>query len=153
MTCRLIACLLLAGIGALGQTLRMTPVSGAPGESIAVRILLDAPPEQSPATLQWEVVFPAQILEVSTPVADAGAAAQSSGKFLTCVERNSYTQVCILTGGKKPIANGAIATVHWKIRASAKAGTTSIKVTKAQGVTTDLRQLDVKDANTVVTIQ
>ena len=152
MTWHVIACSVLTAICAFGQSLQVSSVSGKPGDSVVVRITLDAPPEKSPSTLQWEFVFPAQLLDVDQPAVERGTAGQSSGKSLTCAERNSYTRVCILTGGQKPIANGLIATVHLKIRPTAKAGTTSIKVGKAQGVTLDLKQLDIKDAEAMVTI-
>lgn len=152
MTWSVLACSVFTAICTFGQSLQITSVAGKPGDSVAVRIILDSQPEKSPATLQWEFVFPAQLLEFDQPAVERGTAAQSSGKSLTCAERNSYTQVCILTGGQRPIANGVIATAHLKIRANAKAGTTSIKVGKVQGVTSDLKQFDIKDAEAIVTI-
>ncbi len=90
-----IGCLLLSALPVLGQALRVSSVSGAPGEKIAVVVSLD-PAGQSPATLKWRTIFPAQLLEPDGSGPEAGGAAKESGKSLTCAPREAYSYVCVL---------------------------------------------------------
>lgn len=153
MTHPVLVCSLLTLVSACGQSLQVTPVSGAPGGTISIDLSLDAPADRKPSALQWELIFPAQLLELSKPPADPGPAVQGSGKTLTCASRNDYTEVCILAGGSGTIPNGSIATIHLKVRTEAKPGTTTVKFTKVQGVTSDLRPLPFKDLDAVITIR
>ena len=148
-----LACLFLISFGASAQSLHLSSASGAPGEDIFVRISLDSPPGRSPATLQWELVFPAQILELRKPAVEQSPAVRSAGKSLTCAERSTYAQVCILAGGQRPIANGVIAFVRLKIRADAKTGMINIRAVKVQGAAPDLKLLHVNDAEATITIR
>jgi hypothetical protein len=135
-----------------GQALQVSSVSGAPGEKVELVISLDSPAGSAPAALQWETIFPAQILEDGGNGPEAGRAASDSGKSLTCTRRKTYSYACILVGGQKPVANGPIAIVHFKIRSEAHAGTAVVRVEKAEGATADLKQLTLKDAEGIVTI-
>lgn len=153
MTYPVLVCLLLTVVSACGQSLQVTPVSGAPGETVTIELSLDAPADRKPSALQWELVYPAQLLELGRPAADPGSAARGSGKTLTCADRNAYTEVCILAGGSDTIPNGSIAAIYLKIRAEAKPGTTTVKFAKVQGVTADLRPLPFKDLDAVITIR
>lgn len=153
MIYRKLGCLLLGVVFASGQSLNIKPVSGAPGENITIEISLEVPPDRKPSALQWELVFPAQLLEPEQPPAELGVAVKDSGKNLTCAGRNAYTQVCILAGGQKNIPNGIITTFQLKIRSEAKAGATTVKVSKAQGVTSELKPLAFKDVDAPITIR
>ena len=153
MTGPTLACLLLTVIGASGQSLQVTPASGAPGENTTIEISMDAPSDRKPSAVQWEFVFPAQLLELTKPAVKPGSAAQNSGKTLTCADRNTYTEACILAGGSNAIPNGIIATIYLKIRPEAKPGTTTVKIGKIQGVTSDLKPLIFKDLDAVITIR
>ncbi|MGC4053237.1 MAG: hypothetical protein QM757_28370 [Paludibaculum sp.] len=153
MTHSALICLLLTMVSVSGQSLQVAPASGSPGDNITIEIALDAPAGQRPSALQWDFVFPAQLLELRQPLAEAGSAAQNSGKTITCAGRNAYTESCILAGGPETIPNGTIAAIHLKIRAEAKPGTATIKFGKIQGVTPDLRPLPFKDLDAVITIR
>ena len=146
------ACLIVCSLPGCGQTLHVSPVEGAPGQSVAVEISLDSPKGKAPATLQWVTVFPAQLLEMESRGPEAGRAAKDSGKTVTCAERKPYSHVCILTGGKGPIANGPIATFHFKIRTNAPPGTSAVRIEGAQGVTLNLQTVSLKDDKGTVTI-
>ena len=135
-----------------GQSLQVSPVSGAPGEKVDLVISLDSPVRSAPAALQWEIIFPAQILEDGGAGPEAGRAASDSGKSLTCAKRKTYSYACILVGGQKPVGNGPIAIFHFKIRSEAHAGTSVVRVEKAEGATADLKQLTLKDAEGIVTV-
>src|SRR5690242_5641323 len=105
-----------AALPVWGQALQVSPVSGAPGEKVDLLISLDSRPGSAPAALQWEIIFPAQILEDGAAGPEAGRAARDAGKSLTCAKRKTYSYACILVGGQKPVGNGPVAIFHFKIR-------------------------------------
>ena len=140
--CRASLAFALAGLPVVGQALHVSSVSGSPAEKISVEIFLSSPVKESPDTLKWETIFPAQLLVVvGSP--EAGSAAKESGKSLTCELRETYSCVCILAGGQKPIANGLIARFAFEIRADAHPGTANIRISKVEAVTKELKTLVV----------
>jgi hypothetical protein len=133
--------LLLGALPVFGQALHVSSVSGVPGEKIAVDLSLDSPAGHAPAALKWVTVFPARLLELESKGPDVGSSAKKSGKSVTCAMREAYSYVCVLAGGPEPIANGLIATFHFKIRADAHPGTSVVKIDQVDAVTTDLKTL------------
>jgi hypothetical protein len=148
-----LASLFFAALPVCGQILQVSSVSGAPGEKVELVISLNSPAGSAPLALQWEIIFPAQILEEGGNGPETGRAASDSGKSLTCNRRKTYSYVCILVGSQKPVANGPIAIVHLKIRTEARGGTTVVRVERAEAATADLKKLTVKDAEGTVTIR
>lgn len=139
-------CIALGSLSASGQALHVSSVSGSPGEKIGIEISLVSAAKESPDTLKWETIFPAQLLEVvSSP--EAGSAAKESGKSLTCTLRESYSYVCILAGGQKAIANGLIARFAFKIRADAHPATANIHINKVDAVTKELKSLKLSGSD------
>ena len=135
----------LAG-SAVCQALNVSSVSGSPGDKIAIEISLVSNVRESPETLKWETIFPAQLLEaVGGP--EAAVAAKESGKSLTCTQREPYLYVCILAGGQKPIANGAIAKFRFRIRADAHSGTANVRTGKVEAVTRDLKTVNLSGSD------
>ena len=135
-----------------GQILQMSSVSGAPGEKVDLAISLDSPAKSAAAAIQWEIIFPAQMLENGGAGPEAGRAASDAGKSLTCAKRKEYSYACILVGGQKPVGSGPIAIFHFRIRSEAHAGTSVVRVEKAEGATADLKQFALKDAEGTVTV-
>lgn len=137
---------LLAAIlvcGARGQALNIRPAQGARGEGVAIEVALDSAPADGPATIKWELVYPAQLLEADLQGPEIGSAAQAAAKSLTCVPRGSYSYVCILTGGAKPVSNGPVAKFPFKIRKDARTGETVLRLTKITAVDKDSKTLIV----------
>jgi len=136
----------LAGPPAVGQALQVSSVAGSPGDKIAIEISLVSTVRESPETLKWETIFPAQLLEtVGSP--EAGNAAKEAGKSLTCTQREPYLYVCILAGGQKPIANGPIARFPFRIRADAHPGTANVRASKVEAVTKDLKTVKLSGSD------
>jgi hypothetical protein len=136
----------------LGQVFHLSPVTGAPGEEVSVEISLGAS-GTAPKALKWEVVFPAQVLELKGDGPETGGAATDSGKSLQCAPRNQYSYVCNLSGGPDPIASGPIAIFHFKVRNTAKEGAVTIRIERAVAVTENSKDLTLDDAEGTVTIQ
>lgn len=138
--------LVLAVLRVDGQALHVSSVSGSPGEEISIEISLTSSAGESPDTLKWETIFPAQLLEmIGSP--EAGSAATDSGKSLTCTQRESYSYICILAGGQKPIANGPIARFAFRIRPDAHPGTAIIRGGKVEAVTRDLKTVKLSGSD------
>jgi hypothetical protein len=137
----------------LGQVFRVSSVTSAPGEKVRLEISLDSATARALSALKWEVVFPAQLLEIEGDGPEIGGAAMDSGKSLTCAGRKPYSYVCILFGGQNPVANGPIAIFHFKIRTTAEAGTTAVRIERAEAVTVDSKELTLDNAEGTVTIR
>jgi hypothetical protein len=137
----------------LAELLHVSSVTSAPGEKVRLDISLDSAATRAPKALKWEVVFPAQLLELEGDGPEIGSAAMDSGKSLTCSRRKSYSDFCTLSGGQNPVANGPIAIFHFKIRATAEAGTTAVRIERAEAVTVDSKELTLNNAEGTVTIR
>ena len=147
------SCIFLCALPVFGQTLRVSSVSAAPGQKISVDISLDSAAGEAPATLKWEAVFPAELLEPESSGPTVGSAAKDAGKSLTCARRQAYSYVCILAGGQKPIANGPIAVLRFQIRAEARSGTSTVRIEQVEAVTKDLKTLKLSGVEGQVVIR
>jgi hypothetical protein len=148
-----LACLVLGCLPALGQTSGVSHVTKAPGEQVTLEISADSQPARAPIALQWEVVFPAQLMEMEGDAPQIGSAAADSGKSLHCMARKAYAYVCTLSGGQNPIANGSIAIFHFKIRAAAEARMTTLKIESAEATTVDSKKWTLNDTEAIVIIR
>lgn len=134
--------LLLGILPLAGQELSVSSASGRPGETVQVEILLKAPRTQPPWTLKWDTVFPAQLVDpAGAPV--PSDAVKGAGRTLTCTQRQSYSYVCILTGGNKALASGPVAVFRFKIRPDAHAGTFAIRPDHIDAVDQDLKKVKI----------
>jgi hypothetical protein len=145
--------LVLGCLPVLSQTPHVSSVTKAPGEMVTLEISADSQPSRAPVALKWEVVFPAQLMEMEGGVPELGSAAMDSGKSIHCAPRKSYAYVCTLSGGQKPIGNGLIAIYHFKIVTTAAAGTTNITIEKAESTTADSKKWTLNDTEVIVIIK
>lgn len=137
-----LACLLLGGaLSVQAQTLRIGSVSGSSGDGVELSVLMDSPSALIPSVVKWELIFPAQLLEIDGGGPEAGSVARQFGKSLTCRLRQSYAFVCILVGGQQPIRNGPIATFRFKIRDGARTGSSVVRIDQVEAATKDLQPL------------
>ena len=131
----------------------MSSVTKAPGEKVTLEISAYSEPARAPVALEWEVVFPAQLMEMDGGAPEIGKAALDSGKSLQCTARKPYSYVCLLSGGQNPIADGRIAIYHFKIRTTAWAGTTTFRIENAESTTADSRKWTLNDIEATVIIR
>jgi hypothetical protein len=136
-----------------GQVLHVSSVTSAPGEKVRIEISLDSAGARAPAALKWEVVFPAQLLELEGDEPETGSAAMDSAKLLRCARQNAYSCFCTLSGGQNPVSNGPIAIFHFKTRTAAEAGTTAVRIERAAAVAADSKELTLNNAEGAVTIR
>jgi hypothetical protein len=133
--------------------LAQTPVTKAPGDKVTLEVSADSQPTRAPIALKWEVVFPAQLMEMEAGAPQIGSAAKDSGKTLECTARRPYAYVCIVSGGQKPIGDGPVAIYHFQIRATAKAGTASLKIQEAESTTADSKKWLLNNTEAIIVIR
>lgn len=135
-----------------GPELRISSVEGRPGDTVKVEVLIKSPPDRGTVAIEWEIIVPAQVLElVGAP--EIGSAAADSGKALSCSVQKSYLYECRVEGGEKPIADGPIATFRFNISADAEPKTTVLRIEKARAIGSDQRRSTLSRAKGTVTIR
>lgn len=139
-----------------GPTLRLSAVTGAPGELVEAEILLASPSGKEPLGLQWNILLPSSQLSLEDGIR-LGPAAKDAGKSLRCsdkkTEGGTRTLICILSGGQKPIQNGAIALLKLRIPPAAKPGTAKVRIEHSLAVSKDLKGISVQVAEGDVVIR
>jgi len=137
----------------LGQSPQSSSVTKSPGETVTFEIRQESASPKAPVALEWEVVFPAQLMEMESTAPETGTAAKDSGKTLECSQRKSYVYACVLSGGPNPLAKGVIAVFRFKIFPTAAAGRALIRVEKAVATMADSKVVTWNTAEAVVTIR
>jgi hypothetical protein len=143
--------MILVCLRVLGQTSPVSSVTKAPGEQVTLEISANSRPGGAPVGLKWEVIFPAQLMDLEG--SEIGSAAMDSGKSLQCTSQRPYSNACILSGGQKPIANGPIAIFHFRIRTTAQPGRISLRTDRAESTTADSKALPLNDTEAIVIIR
>lgn len=134
------------------QTSAISSVTKSPGDKVTLEIVAKSDPKRAPVALHWDVIFPEQLMEmVGDP--EAGSAALKSGKSLQCRVRNPHAYGCVLSGGPNLIADGQIAIFHFRIRTTAVAGKTALRIERAVTTTVDSKILSLDDTEAIVIIR
>lgn len=150
---------ILASASAWAQTLLIPPSMVPRGGSGSLLLTLESPAGKAPLALQWEFTFPPN---VAVDLADivAGSAAESAQKALTCraVARTKdggqgSVYGCILAGGQKPLANGPIAIVRYRVPPEIRQIAEKVRVGKAIGVTADLKSVELASTQAAITVK
>jgi hypothetical protein len=147
-----LAYLVLCCLPVLGQTSRGSSVTKAPGELVTLQIFATSQPARAPMALKWEIVFPAQLMDLEGE-AETGTAARDSGKSLECKPRKPYSFSCYLSGGKNTIGDGQIAVFHFRIGTTAAAGKTVLRVEKAAATMADGKEEMLNSTESIVIIR
>ena len=151
--------LALASTGLWAQALSIPPSLVTRGSSGSLLLILDSPPGKAPVALQWQFTFPPN---VSVDLADliAGSAAESGQKALTCrgvgdakEAAKSAVYGCILAGGQKPIPNGPIVIVRYRVPREIRQIPEKVRVGKIVGVTADLKAIEMGAVEAAVVIK
>ncbi|MBZ5575255.1 MAG: hypothetical protein LAP40_01690 [Acidobacteriia bacterium] len=146
-----LACLMLACLPLFAQTSGVLPVTKAPGDEVTLEVSATSQPANAPIVLKWDVIFPAQVMDLET--VDPGSAATHSGKSLQCTARKPYLYACVLSGGQNPIENGLIVTYRFKIKSTAPAGSTTLRVENAESTTADSKKWTLNPTGTIVIVR
>jgi hypothetical protein len=151
--------LVLASTGLWAQSLSIPPSTVTRGASGSLLLTLESPPGKAPAALQWEFTFPPNVVVDLADIA-AGSSAESAQKALTCrsVEKTKdagqgSVYGCILAGGQKPIPNGPVAAVRYRVPLEIRQIAEKVRVGKAIGATADLKRVEFEGAQAVITVK
>jgi hypothetical protein len=150
---RSVVWLFIGTIAGSAQTLTIAPVHTSPGAEFQVEISLTSPAGKAPPILKWDTIFPAQLLDVVGSGPEAGNAGKDSGKSIACAMQKPYSYTCVLFGGEKPIENGVIATIRFKVHADVPPGKIAIRVQKIESATVDFKRFNLDDAEGSVEIR
>lgn len=151
--------LVVACAGLWAQSLSIPPSTVTRGASGQLLLTLESPQGKAPLALQWEFTFPPNMVVEVADIA-AGSAAESAQKALTCraVERTKdggqgSVYGCILAGGQKPIPNGPVAAVRYRVPLEIRQITEKVRVGKAIGASADLKRVELEGAQAVITVK
>jgi hypothetical protein len=144
---------------ALGQTLK-APVSEAKVQEPQVfAVQLESPQGKAPTALQWELAIP-PVLEVAPADITAGKAAESAGKSVSCAAKPGKTSTaeplrfaCILAGGVKPIDNGVVASVRYRVRTATDGAPIRVGIENILAVFLDLREFKLPNIDAVIRVR
>ena len=147
----LVLCLMAGCLTAAGQA--SPSITRARGESFTLEVRYAALPAVTLTALKWDIIFPAQLMDLEGDAPEAGPSALASGKTLQCNLIKPYLYTCLLFGGQKPLGDGAAALFHFKIRTTVDPVASKLRLQDADASTADLKRVTLKDAEASVTIQ
>ena len=131
--------------------LRVVPGAASPGDQISVEVVFQSLPGKELFGLAWELVVPAQVLElVDGP--ETGRSVEDSDKVVNCSLQKSYLYACMLPGDQKPVVSGAIAVFRFKIRSGVQPRTTTLRIEKIEATTVDGRRSPLRDSEATVIV-
>ena len=142
---------LAAALPLAAQTPAKPPLVKAPGDPVTLQLFANSLPDRAPLGLQWEVVYPAQLMDLEGKP-EAGRAAVNSGESIECKPRKEYSFICVLSGGSKPIGDGQIAVFHFRIHADAISGKVTLRIQSASARQKDNSEATLKNTESVFII-
>jgi hypothetical protein len=114
---------------------------------------------KAPVALQWEFTFPPNVVVDLEDIA-AGSAAESVEKALTCRAvgkakdaGQSSVYACILAGGQKPIPNGPIAAVRYRVPLEIRQIPEKVRVGKVVGATANLKKIEIEGPQAAIVVK
>ena len=146
--CRTASLLWCAGLW--GQSVSLSTISSQDGSSGSILLKLDSPSGKAPVALQWNFSLP-PCVTVEPSDLNAGSAAESADKTLTCAASNpkppggGTIYRCILYGGEKPISNGTVATVLYRVAKNSARSSDKISARNVLGVSADTKPIPMAD--------
>jgi hypothetical protein len=137
--------------GASAQTLQVLPQNAIAGEWVVLEIAFQPAAGPALTAVQWELEIPVSALDLDgAPLTRAPLAVKDAGKSVNCAvsERSAERLLlpCILAGGQKTIPAGTMVLLSVKIGPGARPGAARIRLRKAIGVTSDLKQVSIEAA-------
>lgn len=143
---------------AAGQTLSLSSAAGKAGDWVTVEIAWRPSPGPAVVALQWDTAIPSGHSEFENQVITrAVLAVKDAGKSLNCLVAGATSEArrlrCILAGAETAIPTGTIVLMALKLSPTAQPGAARIRAEHILGVTRDLKQVPLADAEGTVTIR
>jgi len=147
----LVTGLLLVSGRLAAQTVRVPDSNAQPGVTVEVPIELESKPGQEPLGLQWTIKCDPPLTLVSQRIAPA---ARDAGKDVRCALRKSpaNSTICLLSGGQKPIANGAVALLVFETSGKGQNGRAKIRIEDVLAVSNKAKSVPVAAADGSITV-
>jgi len=148
----------LAGSVIYGQALSVSSPTATAGMPVVVDISLQgAGNATQPSALEWTITYPAADLAITTAGPTVDPELRDAGKFLTCRggwEKGAriYSYRCMLAGGKEPIREGTVASLHFQVKRTAKPGPRPFELANPKAVTAAAKPMHLTKANGVLAI-
>jgi len=138
------------------QSVQMPPSKAAEGGFGSLLITLKSPAGMETVALQWKLAVPAEVIIEPEDIL-AGSAAESAAKSITCAvaEKNAASGSrygCILAGGQKPLQDGPVAVIRYKIRERARTGVVTVRMEDILGVSAGLKKIEMANVEGRITI-
>jgi hypothetical protein len=140
------------------QRLHLTSTAGSPGDQVSVTISLTSPRgQEQPSSLQWELTVPINQISLVDENLVPGREVQAAGKSIACrIKTKSVTvqtSICLVYGGREPIADGVVALLKLKVAADAQPRPAQIRIDRAVAVLKDLKRIPMEPVETTVRIR
>jgi hypothetical protein len=159
---RIMRCLIILAFYSplLAQSFQIVPSTAPHGGAGSLLITLTSPAGKEPVALQWKIALGSEVAAEPTDIV-AGDAATTAGKAATCAlalkpvpEHLAF--VCVLVGGQKPIANGTIFRLKYKIKPKTTPQTLAVRISDGLAVlqhASQLQQVDIPPAEGTITVR
>ena len=143
--------LMCLSVGLLsGQYLSVPPSTASLNTAGAFAVFLNAPSDQAPLGLQWDLLIP-PVISVRVQDITIGKEARAVGKSITCALRQAtkntrltrYT--CIVAGGRVPLSDGPVAQVQYRAQWDLKGDPALVEIENVLGVSRDLQPIRMPD--------
>jgi hypothetical protein len=122
----------------LSQTFQIVPSLAPSGGAGSLLVTFNSQPGKEPVALQWKITLGT---EVTAAAGDfiVGDAAKLADKAVVCAPATkpaepSLTYGCILSGGTKPVANGTIFLLKYKVKEKAAPHTVVVRISEGMAV-------------------
>ena len=142
----------------LAQAFRVAPSHTDLQTPGVFSLTLDAPAGKTPVALQWEFWVP-PVIAISPADITISPEAESARKSLTCAARTNKPDrqrgtrfTCVLAGGKNPIENGPIASIHYRAQWDTKGVPVRVSVEDVLGVSADLKRIPILGVDQIIDI-
>lgn len=147
----------LCTVPLFGQSVQLSSVPASRGGSVTIELRLASPAGKELVALQWETRFPNSYLTLDQAGPVMGDAAKAAGKLLRCAARGekkspNSSYLCILAGGQKPIANGTLAILSFRISPKARTGAYPVTADSILAVSKDTKPITLPPAQGTITI-
>ena len=146
----------LAAAVACAQTLTVSSVMAEPGGKAQVEVSIESRSGEEPLGLQWDLTIPAQALTLEG-LPEAAPQARQAGKSVACSGHwikapATYAYRCLVTGGERPIANGAVAIFSFRVAPHAKPEKAALRATAATAASAGLKSVRLKTVDGIAII-
>lgn len=139
------------------QTLSvLVPDSTGPGAKTTVEVLLKSTGRE-PLIVQWDFVFPPNLLQLEPSYPKVAPSAYKAGKTIACTGKwlkapVSYVQTCMVAGGNLPVPDGSVAVYRFTTAKTNKRVQAPLQLDKVQLLMPDLKRVDLKKTDASLAI-